>query len=423
MIACKKGLIVILDGLGDSPSPDLDMKTPLEAADTPNFNKLVIDGMCGLVDPLSPGIPVGTHTGVGAFMGISYADLLDLDRGPIEAVGVGMELQQGDVALRCNFATLADNGVSIIDRRAGRIQQGTQALAAELQNVALSDGVSGSLVPATQHRAVLCLSGEGLSASITDTDPDGAVGGMKVLRSEPVKQNSSAAIRTARALNEFIDIAFNRLQSHPVNQQRIASGLLPANGIICRGAGKARKIENILQHMGLSVAVVAAERTVLGLAQMFDFTTVNVPEFTALTDTDLVAKIAAVQNALKDHDLVILHIKGTDICSHDRKPREKRDFIESIDAAFAPLLGENIVIGISADHSTSSTLGEHSGDPVPTLLYTPGGRRDSCGIFGEYTCACGGLGRVPATVFLRMVLDLMGCLHQYKPVDKYLLNL
>ena len=178
----KKGVIIILDGLGDNPSPDLDMQTPLEAALTPCLDRLVTAGMCGLVDPLAPGVPVGTHTGVGALMGISYNDLLRMDRGPIEAIGVGMVLQHGDVALRCNFATLADDGITIIDRRAGRIQQGTQELVTSLQNVALSEGISASLFPATQHRAVLCLSGAGLSASITDTDPDGAVDHMQVLR-------------------------------------------------------------------------------------------------------------------------------------------------------------------------------------------------------------------------------------------------
>jgi len=418
----RKGVIIILDGLGDSPSPDLDMQTPLEAADTPNLDKLVAEGICGLVDPLAPGVPVGTHTGVGALMGITQADLLRLDRGPIEAMGTGVALQPGDVAIRCNFATLAEDGLKIIDRRAGRILQGTHALASGLQNLSLSNDIVGSLIPGTQHRAVLCLSGAGLSPLVTDTDPDDHGEDMHVLQCEPVKQDSAGAIRTAQAVNEFLGLAFKHLRSHPVNEERKAKGLLPANGIICRGAGKARKLDNILQHAGLRVAVVAAERTIFGLAQMFNFTRITDPGFTALTDTNLVGKVKAAHSALQDHDFAILHIKGTDICAHDCKPMEKRQFIERFDIALKPLLGEDLVIGVTADHSTSSVTGEHSGDPVPSLLFVPGGRRDGSKEFGEFTCASGGLGRIPATAFLRCVMDAMGSLPQYKPVDRpYLL--
>jgi len=420
--ARRKGVFVILDGLGDRPAPALDMATPLEAASTPVMDGLAAAGICGLVDPLAPGIPVGTHTGAGALMGIPFRDLLRLDRGPVEAAGIGMDLNPGDVALRCNFATLEDDGAVVRDRRAGRIMEGTMELAGVLRDVALSNGIKGSLFPATQHRAVLCLSGAGLSASITDTDPGDCGIGARVLRSEPKKPDSAGAIRTAQALNEFIQTARDRLPGHPVNADRLASGLLQANGVICRGAGKVHRVGNVLRYLGVRAAVVGAERTILGLGRMLDFTIVTDARFTALVNTDLDGKVAAVREAVREHDLVYLHIKAADVCAHDREPIGKKDFIERIDAALAPLLVDNLVIGVTADHSTDSSSGSHCGDPVPALLYEAGGRMDGCRVFGEAACINGGLGRITASEFFRIFLDSMGCVQQYQSADRYLLE-
>ena len=158
-----KVLVVIIDGLGDRPSPLLDGRTPLEAARTPVMDRLAREGSCGLLDPLAPGMPVDTHTGTAGLMGMARKDLLDLARGPVEAAGVGVQVRPGDIMLRANFATLEDDGMTIVDRRAGRIREGTAELAAVLQDVMLDDGISGSVFPATEHRAVVRLRGEGLS--------------------------------------------------------------------------------------------------------------------------------------------------------------------------------------------------------------------------------------------------------------------
>ena len=119
-----KGLMIILDGLGDRPNPALNNRTPLQAAYTPVMDALVAAGSCGLVDPLRAGFPVDTHTGCAALMGVTRRDQLSMARGPIEAAGVGVEMMPGDILLRANFATLQDDGCTIIDRRAGRIIAG-----------------------------------------------------------------------------------------------------------------------------------------------------------------------------------------------------------------------------------------------------------------------------------------------------------
>ena len=415
-----KGLIVILDGLGDRSSPALGGKTPLEAAETLNLNSLVSRGMSGLVDPIVPGVPVSTHTGTGALFGIAQHDLCQLSRGPVEAAGIGLPNQPGDVFVRCNFATLrkTDQGLVVTDRRAGRISEGTQELAGTLQNIPLDHGVTAAVRPATQHRAVLRLSGPGLSAAISDTDPGGvSAQGTSVGVSQPLAPDDVPSVRTAELLNQFIHEAYERLHDHPVNRARVAQDKLPATGIITRGAGMCVKVESFINNLGLTAAVITGERTVVGLANLLNFTVITGPHFTGSIDTDLNAKMAAVQVAKETHDLVFLHIKGPDICSHDKNPLAKKAFLERVDEFIAILLEDNLVIGVTADHSTDCNSGRHCGEPVPSILYAPNGRRDGTSVFGEMQCASGGLGRICANSFLYSVLDNMGYLHQFQPAD------
>ena len=408
----RRGVLIILDGLGDRPIPALGGATPLEAARTPNLDRLVALGQCGLVDPGIPDMPVSTHSGTGTLLGIDPDAIRGLARGPVEAAGIGLAMRDGDVAMRCNFATLERHAgtLRVLDRRAGRIATDTDELASLLQNVALGDDISASLYPATQHRAVLCLSGPGLSGAISDTDPgERARLPGPVLASQPLRADDSSAIKTAEALNRFIVQAFARLESHPINDARRARNEAPANGIICREAGTLTTVPSLLQRVGLSTAVVAGECTLLGMASLLGHTVITEPRFTSLTDTDLGAKVDAVRSALTNHDLAVLHIKGTDICAHDRDPEGKRRFLEKIDEAIVPLLAEDLVIALTGDHCTDSNTGVHINDPVPSLLFTGDGASDTCRAFGESQSALGGLGQISGATFLMSLLDAMGC--------------
>lgn len=415
-----KGLMLILDGLGDRACSVFGGLTPLEAAKTPNFDHVLTVGMCGLVDPLIPGVPVATHTGTGALFGLSPRDIHRLSRGPVEAAGIGMSSNPGDIFLRCNLATLKANGsgLNVLDRRAGRIHEGVEELLDTLQDIELDHGVVASIAPATQHRAVLRLSGHGLSAAISDTDP-GTLDeeNYKVLSSHPLLPNDVASVRTSKILNQWIDEAFKRMRDHPVNKLRVAKGELPATGVITRGAGMAFNLESFINHLGLNAAVITGERTVAGLGNLLNFTVITDPCFTGSTDTDLDAKVLAAEKALDSHDIVFLHIKATDIYSHDRDPKGKKNVLERIDEAIVPLLRDDLAVAVTGDHSTDCNSGRHCGDPVPSLLYTPNSRRDACKTFAEVECARGGLGRIPSHSFLYSMLDNMGYLHQYKPEE------
>jgi 2,3-bisphosphoglycerate-independent phosphoglycerate mutase len=415
-----KGLMLILDGLGDRACSGFGGLTPLEAAKTPNLDRLLSVGMCGLVDPIIPGVPVATHTGTGALFGLSPKDIHRLSRGPVEAAGIGMSSNPGDIFLRCNLATIRANGseLNILDRRAGRIHEGVDDLLDTLQDIPLDHGVTATITAATQHRSVLRLSGHGLSAAISDTDPGTlAEENHSVLDSRPLLPNDVASVRTAGLINQWIAEAFKRLRDHPVNQQRLAKGELPATGVITRGAGMAFNLESFINHLGLSAAVITGERTVAGLGHLLNFSVITDPRFTGSTDTDLEAKVLATEKALDVHDIVFLHIKATDIYSHDRNPQGKKALLERIDEVILPLLRDDLVFGVTGDHSTDCNSGRHCGEPVPSFLYTPHSRRDACMTFAEAECARGGLGRIPSHSFLYSMLDNMGHLHQYKPAE------
>lgn len=411
-----RGLILIIDGLGDRPRSELGGATPLEAAHTPVLDELASRGSCGLVDPLDPGIPVDTHTGSGAMMGLTRRTLRELPRGPVEAAGAGLQVRPGDVTMRCNFASVRRDqaGWEVEDRRAGRIAEGAAELAAALDGMDLGQGIEATFRPATGHRAVLRLAGAELSGEISDTDPGDRAQPMRVLPCRAQRAGDGPAALAAEAVNRFLAEAHERLAGHEVNRRRSERGLPPANGILTRGAGRLPRLESWLVRLGLSAAVVAGERTVLGVARMLGLTTVCQPSFTSTVDTDLAGKVAAVLSELERHDMVFLHVKAPDILSHDRDPEGKRDFLSRLDAALPPLLRDDLVVGVAADHSTDSALGVHTGDPVPAILWGPGVRSDGCRAYGEGPCAAGGLGRITATDFFLSVLDLMGVVPTYR---------
>ena len=436
----RKGLVFILDGLGDRPCPQLRGQTPLEAATTPALDRLAADNQCGMMDPLMPGMPVDTHTGVGILFGLPPAEAVRLRRGPIEAAGLGLELRRGDVVLRGNLACVekvrgdgngggGGGGYRILDRRAGRIRDDGQVgqLCAALQAVEVGGGgrgITASLHPATQHRTVLQLRGEGLSAQVSDTDPGGHAIERGILKAAPTPglESDADARATADALNRFTQRAHDLLTGHPVNTARAKAGLPAANGVILRSAGAYQPLSNLLSRLGLKVAAVAGEMTVLGLAKLLDFDCHNSPRFTSLPDTDLAEKLRVAVAALASHDLVFVHIKGTDTAAHDKDPALKSEFISRFDRELGNIdLGDTIV-GFCADHSTDSVRGEHNGDPVPILIRNPEGRRDGVNHYNETACISGALGRITAQGFLTTLLDAMGALGNYKPTNFVILE-
>ncbi len=403
----KKAIVIIVDGMGDLPVHELHGKTPLEAAFTPNLDRLASAGLYGQVDPIAPGVTPNTDSGTGMLMGMQAEHADCLRRGPVEAAGAGCKLANGDVAMRANFASvdMNDGQLMVTDRRAGRVEQEVPALMEVLRAIKPPDDVTIQLQATDQHRAVLVLSGENLDAGITDTDPSDEILPAPLLLARPLRPEAQ---HTADVLNQFLQSVHEVLQQHELNLQRVSKGKLPANALITRGAGTARDFGNLIPQAGLSAAVVSGCNTVRGLGRMFGFDVIRNPAFTAKRETDIAGKIQAAINALQKHDMVFVHVKAPDLFAHDQEPYGKMAVLEQFDAALAPLMDQQIIIACAADHSTDSNSGKHTADPVPALLYTPVKDLPVSGIkFGESACRTGNMERQSSSAFLQRVLALM----------------
>ncbi len=406
-----KGLMVILDGLGDVAIPELGGCTPLEAAHTPCLDRLAQTGAGGLVDPLTPGVAVDTHNGVAMLIGVPAAEFDLLKRGPIEAAGAGLTLRENDVAVRCNFATVAkitEGRYRILDRRAGRLGgEMVSRFCETLRNVDLGNGLTGSVFPATQHRVVLQLTGDNLSDDVTDSDP-GAGGPMIVKRVRARRPGDAGAERVAEAINTLTDIAYARLKDHPLNSRRVDNGQPPATGIICRGAGKIARISSLLNGFGLKGCLISGDCTVLGLAAYLGYDYFTADTFTALPDTDIKGKLSTALESLNRYDIAFVHLKAPDICSHDLMPLQKKAFLERFDAILGVTDLSTMVAAVSGDHSTSSISGTHCSEPVPSLIASKHIQGHGCRHFNEKECGSGSLGRLTANTYLLRMLVCMG---------------
>ncbi len=416
MDTTRKAIMLVMDGLGDRPIKELSGRTPLETAKTPYFDSLARRGVCGLMDPLAPGIRVGTDVGHLALFGYNPFRVY-WGRGPIEAAGVGIDLEPRDVALRCNFATVDENGV-ILDRRAGRIRHGTTLLADALNDLDLGGNVKILFKEATEHRAVLVLRGKELSAEITNSDP-GAGREREPVRTVQARRSGIAmAGRTAAIVNRFIEMSREVLAEHPVNRERVKKSLPPANAVITRGAGMAVRMRSLAERFHIDGGCVVAESTVKGIAIMSGFRIYSAASLTANLDTDLDEKARLTIEALRDCNFVVVHIKGTDIASHDNDPRGKVAFIEKMDAMAGKVMGaledpEHTYIGLTADHSTPCAAREHSADPVPVVISGDDVLVDDVERYGERSCPKGGLSRINANEFLLTLLDYIGATYRF----------
>lgn len=400
-----KALLLIADGLGDRPIEELGNKTPLEVAEKPNLDKLAAEGECGIMDPIAPGVRAGSDTSHLAILGYDPYKYYT-GRGPFEAAGIGMDVRQGDVAFRCNFTTVDENMV-VTDRRAGRITEGTDQLAAAVNGMEI-DGVQVIFKESVAHRGALVLRAPGLGANVTDTDPHHE--GAKVAKCEALDPNDNDGAETAKVVNEFVARSYKILKDHPINRERIAQGLNPANIILPRGAGIAPHMESFETEHGLKAACVAETGLIDGVARYVGMEVTNVPGATGGADSNLIDMAKAIVERLQTFDFVLCNVKGADVGGHDGVPQVKIDMIAKLDEMVAYLranLPADTYIVLTADHSTPCAVKDHSGDPVPIVFWGDGVRTDSCVHFDERSVAMGGVHRIRGIDVMKILTQLM----------------
>jgi 2,3-bisphosphoglycerate-independent phosphoglycerate mutase len=398
--------------MGDLPIEELEGKTPLEAAETPFMDSLAKTGKTGLIYTVGKGIAPESDVAVVSILGYDPFRY-HVSRGALETVGAGLEMRNGDLALRCNFGTLADDRISIIDRRAGRNL--TQEEADELAQ-AVNEKVQLETYPANFHikstvvyRAALVIRSEEkrLSGNISNTDPAYTrINGMGVadLEAEMVMKtckpldDSEEAKISAQLINEFTMKATLVLDQHQVNRRRVKEGKLKANVILSRDAGtRVPNFPPLSELYGLNFICLADMNVERGISRLAGMNLVDLPLPSKNLEKDCELRVKKLLAILAHYDCFYIHIKGPDEPGHDGDFNLKTRLIATVDKYFVgemlrQINLEDYVVCITSDHATPCKLKAHSDDPVPFLIAGNKLQKDKVQRFSERACKMGELG-------------------------------
>ena len=378
----KKIVLLVADGVGGVPHPDFGGKTELEAASTPHLDALAQKSVLGLMNPVTYGVTPGSGPGHIGLFGYNPEEL-QIGRGVLEALGVGLHLEEGDVAARANFATQNSEGV-IVDRRAGRIStEECQRLVRMLsENIPEIEDVKVILKPGKEHRFVLVLRGKGLGDRVKDTDPQKE--GLRPY--EPIAL-ASGSEKTARVLKVFVEQAQALLKNEP-----------KANAVLLRGFSQSPVLEKFPERYGLRSLAVAIYPMYKGIARLFGFDTPDV-------EGDLKDEVQCLRENWDRYDFFFLHYKDTDKAGEDGDFARKVKCIEYLDQFIPQILAlDPGVLVVTGDHSTPSLLHGHSWHPSPVLLYSPFAGSDEAQRFTERECRKGYLGQFPAFYLMNLIM-------------------
>ena len=373
-----KIVLFVIDGLGGLPHPQTG-KAELETAKMPHLDALAFESSLGLIDPVLPGITPGSGPGHLAIFGYDPVKYL-IKRGIIEALGIDLPVESGDILARGNFCTIEGSGV-ITDRRAGRLPTEENARLCQKLNELHLVEAEASFYPVQDYRLVLRLRGEGLSDDLTESDP-GRVGDFPL----EVKPLSPRASRTAEMVNHLLQEA-----------QEALRGQDPANMILLRGFSQLPHVPLLSQLFKVDPAALAIYPMYRGLARALGMKVLP-------CGASFAEEVEALAQHWNEHDFFYLHFKGTDSAGEDGDFDRKVRALEEVDASLAMLLELNPdVLVITGDHSSPSLLKGHSWHPVPLLIRSRYCFPDHLR-FTERDCARGSLGRFPATQILPLAM-------------------
>jgi 2,3-bisphosphoglycerate-independent phosphoglycerate mutase len=379
IVSPTKILLLVIDGLGGLPHPKAG-KTELETANTPNLDRLAAKGICGLIDPVGPGITPGSTPGHLALFGYDPIKF-NIGRGVVEAMGIDLDLKPEDIAARGNFCTIDDKGI-ITDRRAGRISTEKCVELCRLLDRVKIGGVGINVYPVREHRFVVVFRGEGLGEGVTDSDPS-RTGVAPLDLSYINPQDKQLAVIASIFIARSKDI----LKKHH-----------PANMVLLRGFSRRPNIPTMPEVYKLKPAAIAGYPMYRGLARLVGMQVLE-------TTSGIKEEFNTLKQNYNNYDFFFVHIKETDSAGEDGDFERKARVIEEIDKALPTLTSlEPDVIVVTGDHSTPAVLKGHSWHPVPVLLYSRWCRPDRVGEFSEAACTSGSLGRFPATQVMPLAM-------------------
>jgi len=361
-----KYAILIGDGMADYPLDELQGRTPLAAAKTPNMDFLATHGELGLVRTIPQGMEPGSDVANLAIMGYDPA-VYHTGRAPLEAASMGVNLAPHEVAFRCNLVTLhhaADGDIFMEDYSSGHISSGEARELIISINQNMGNG-SRRFYPGVSYRHLLVWQG-----------------GQEDWRTYPPHDLSGQSVREyltgqgkEKPLLDLIRSSWPILAQHPVNQVRRERGQKPATSIWLWGQGRAPQMPTLQERFGLTGAVISAVDLMRGIGIYAGLKPILVPGATGYLDTNYAGKVAAALDALETMDFVYLHVEAPDEAGHSGELQNKLQAIEDFDyRVVGPMLQGLQSLGphrllLLPDHRTPLSLKTHSPEPVPFVLY------------------------------------------------------
>jgi len=390
-----KTVLLLLDGLGDRPHSILNGHTPLEAANTPNLDKLCKNAQTGIMIPYKQGVPLGTE--VSHFVLFGYDIEKFPGRGIINALSRDFNIEKNAVYLCTSWAWVEEeDGLSIKERWTKDISDDEVS---ELKKIlpAKIDGISFEWHQSVECHGVLKLEGENMSSDISDSDP--FYDNSYVMKVEEYDTKSKNAVYTAEAVNKYLLEAHRRLKEHDINIERVKSGKQPANFLLTKWTGEKPHILSFEEMHGMKSCIIGDSLLMYGISRLLGMDYIKYDSFK--NGVDLAIK--------SDYEFIHLHTKKTDEAAHTKNPLNKVKVIEEIDEQLDELvqkaINKEILLIVTGDHTTpSSGRMIHSGEPVPIMFIGENVRVDDVDVFGERNCSKGSI-RMYGSDLMQMILN------------------
>ena len=397
-----KYIVILADGMSDRPLARLGGKTPLMAARTPAIDRLCSQSRCGRLVTVPDDMPPGSEIANLAVLGYDVKRVFQ-GRGVLEAASMGVELQDDDLAMRCNLICIEDGKIK--NHSAGHIRSEESLQLVAALNEKLAD-TRIRFYPGVSYRHLLVVR-DGVNDF--ECTPPHDVPGTPFVQVLPRPKSGSSA--TSDLLNDLIHASQKILANHPVNARRKARGLDAGNSIWPWSPGKRPQMKTLREQYGLRGAVISAVDLIFGIGVYAGLEAIKVPGATGLYDTNYEGKARAVCAALRDFDFVYLHIEASDEASHEGDAELKVRTIEALDQrvikailACTASLGEPVTIALLPDHATPCAIRTHAHDPVPFLICRPGEKPDGIAEFNEESCRRGSFGLLRGGGFMNALL-------------------
>lgn len=372
-----KYVVLLCDGMADTPNPALDGHTPMEAAHKPHMDALAAKAEVGRVRTVPDGLAPGSDVANLAVMGYDTRECYT-GRSPLEAANIGVELADDDVAFRCNLVTLSDEenytDKTILDYCAGDIHTADADPLVKLLQEKLGGG-EFDFYTGTAYRH--CMVWHGGKTALGKITPPHDITGKKIAEYLPSHPDAAPILNL---MKRSVDI----LKDHPINRERGAKGLNPANAIWLWGQGNRPQLQNFHDRFGLHGSVVSAVDLLRGIGRLAGMNVCQVEGATGYIDTNYTGKMQAALQELKNgQDYVYIHVEAPDECGHRGEVQNKVKAIEDIDRLIlGPLLEQlpqfgDYTVMVLPDHPTPLDIRTHVSTPVPYLLYRSNAEQDS----------------------------------------------